>query len=89
MRYPFREEKRGNKRLRTFAENVDSSEMVWHRDREDRIVTVLESCGWYFQFDDKLPMELREGDELRIPAGVWHRIAKIGKGSLVVEIERL
>ena len=55
-----------NDSVRTFNSNVDSSELVWHRDREDRTVTVLEGKGWSFQYDDQLPIELKEGDQFLI-----------------------
>ena len=47
--------------LREFAENVDASELVWHRDRSDREVTVLSGYNWKLQMDDKLPEELKHG----------------------------
>ena len=62
--------------IRTFDPNVDSHELVWHRDREDRIVTVLEGRGWSFQADDCLPVELERGDVFRIPKMSYHRILK-------------
>ena len=74
-----------NKFERIFREHVDESELVWHRDRKDRTVKVIESAGWKFQADNKLPIELKEGDVINIKAKSYHRIHK-GSGSLVVEI---
>ena len=37
--FPFTEKRIGEKLfLREFKENVDSEELVWHQDQEDRIV---------------------------------------------------
>ena len=74
-----------NKFERIFREHVDESELVWHRDRKDRTVKIIECDGWKFQQDNKLPVELREGDTINIKAFEYHRILK-GTGSLVVEI---
>ena len=74
-----------NKFERVFREHTDESELVWHRDAANRTVKVIESNGWKFQQDNKLPIELKEGDTFTINAKEYHRILK-GKGSLVVEI---
>ena len=74
-----------NKFQRIFREHTPDSELVWHRDRKSRTVTVIESNGWKFQQDNKLPVVLKPGDVLKITAKEYHRILK-GTGSLVVEI---
>lgn len=74
-----------NKFERIFREHVDESELVWHRDRKDRTVKIIECDGWKFQQDNKLPVVLHEGDTINIKAFEYHRILK-GTGSLVVEI---
>ena len=76
-----------NDSVRTFNSNVDSSELVWHRDREDRTVTVLEGTGWQFQYDDQLPIELKGGDQLFIEKMTYHRLLK-GTTQLRVLIEK-
>jgi len=76
-----------NDSVRTFNSNVDSSELVWHRDREDRTVRVLEGTDWQFQYDDQLPVELKEGDELFIEKMTYHRLLK-GTTQLKVLIEK-
>lgn len=76
-----------NGSVRTFDSNVNSSELVWHRDRENRLVKVLEGEGWQFQYDDQLPFMLKEGDELFIEKMTYHRLLK-GKSQLKVQIEK-
>jgi hypothetical protein len=86
--FPFSEKKVGNKLfLREFREDVDSEELVWHQDQEDRRVKVIESNGWKLQMDDELPILLEEGTIYSIPAYEFHRIIK-GEGALKVLVEK-
>jgi quercetin dioxygenase-like cupin family protein len=48
-------------------------------------VEILESDGWYFQFEDQLPTEMKKGDVLNIPKESYHRIIK-GSNDLIVKI---
>ena len=75
-----------NKFRRVFTENVDSEELVWHRDREDREVLVESSNGWMLQMDDELPQVLLEGQKYFIPKETYHRIFK-GTGDLKIVID--
>ena len=41
---------------RLFSENIDDSELVWHRDAEDRLLKVLDGGdNWLIQLDNELP----------------------------------
>lgn len=73
-------------KIRVFKSDVDSGELQWHRDREDRLVEVIEGNGWKFQLDNQLPITLREGHILLIPQGTYHRIFK-GKDNLKIKID--
>lgn len=70
---------------RTFKESVESSELEWHRDRQDRYVKILKGEGWQLQFDNQLPFLLTESQTVFIPKNTYHRIHK-GSTDLVVEI---
>lgn len=84
---PFKEEKIDNNIfVREFSHETDSSEMVWHRDREDRIIESLEETDWLFQLDDELPQKI-EG-QIFIPKEVFHRIIK-GTGNLKIKLIKL
>ena len=72
-------------KIRTFQSDVDSGELHWHRDREDRIVEVLEGNGWILQLDNQLPVEMVVGEKYFIPEGVYHRTIK-GDGDLKIKI---
>ena len=67
---------RDNCIIREFDGNIDPIELMWHRDKEDRLVTILESNGWKFQMDNELPKELNEGDQIFIPKDTFHRVIK-------------
>jgi len=82
---PYDEEINENYKVRVFSEGVDDEELKWHRDRENRLIEVIEGNGWELQFDDELPFKLRKGMELVIPEGVYHRVIK-GNDNLKVKI---
>jgi len=89
MDFPFIEKRiSSNKFLREFKETTDSKELIWHLDKEKRIVHVLESNGWKLQYDNKLPVLLEKGKTYVIEAFVYHRVLK-GKGDLKVIVEKL
>ena len=89
MNFPFEEKLiRGTTFLREFKENVDSSELIWHLDREDRRIVVLESKGWKLQMDNELPKELVTGDTHFIPKMTYHRVIK-GSGNLKIRLTKL
>jgi len=84
---PFHEEKiTDNTFIRTFYEDVDSGELSWHRDREDRIIESIEETNWGFQLDNQLPKRI-EG-KIFIPKGTWHRAIK-GTGVLKIKLHKL
>ncbi len=87
MSIPYKETVLGNNQyLRTFSEDVDDHELEWHKDREDRIVEVIENHGWEFQMDNELPIHLE--NKLFIPKETYHRVIK-GTGKLIVRITKL
>ena len=71
--------------LRVFSEGVDASELVWHRDRNDRLVEVVEGEGWKIQLENDIPREMTAGSRFFVPAGEYHRVIK-GRGDLRVRI---
>jgi len=85
MGLPFKQKKKGGLLIREFSKNVDSDELVWHRDREDRLVKVRSGTGWMLQLENMLPKLLMPGVSYVIPKNTYHRVIK-GSESLVVEI---
>ena len=85
MMNPYTQKRQGSIILREFSADVDSDELVWHRDKKDRYITVKESGNWQLQMDDELPIGLVEGEVYFIPKNYYHRVIK-GSSKLVVEI---
>lgn len=83
---PFKEYDEEKYLVRVFNEYIDDSELVWHRDKEDRIVKSLTHTNWKIQIDNELPKPLTE--MVFIPKGVYHRIIK-GDGELKVRVNKL
>jgi len=85
--FPFKEKKtQNNISIREFSSSVDSGELIWHKDKEDRIVEVLQNNNWMFQMDNELPKLLKE--KLFVTKETYHRVIK-GDGNLVVKVTKL
>lgn len=76
-----------NRFKRVFDEQVDNSELIWHKDKEDRVIYVIESNGWKIQYDNQLPIDLVNGNTYYVKKENYHRVHK-GKGNLVIEIQQ-
>jgi hypothetical protein len=83
---PYSQKNDGKYIIRTFDENIDPQELVWHRDEKTRLVEIISGDGWKFQMDNKLPIELKEGMKLKIPKETYHRIIK-GETPLTIKIK--
>lgn len=70
--------------LRIFDSKHDHADFVWHRDREDRIVSIIE-CGdnWMYQEDNKVPIDLFKNQTIKILKNTYHRVIP-GSGKLVI-----
>jgi hypothetical protein len=87
MILPFNEiELEKNTFIREFKVNTDSGEMVWHRDREDRIVESIGETDWMIQIDNELPKSLNR--KVFIPMGIYHRLIK-GSSDLKIRLRKL
>tara|TARA_Y100000996_G_scaffold304096_2_gene241372 strand:- start:82 stop:351 length:270 start_codon:yes stop_codon:yes gene_type:complete len=75
-----------DKIIRTFESFVHEDELIWHRDKKNRLVRVIKGSGWQFQYDNELPKSLDVGDSLYIEKDTYHRLIK-GDGTLVLEIK--
>ena len=88
MDFPFEEEKIDKYNfIRTFPADVDEMDLIWHADKENRIITVLEGNGWKFQFDEELPIEMTNGLNISIFEGRIHRVIK-GAGPLKIKLQK-
>jgi hypothetical protein len=82
---PYDDQRHEDTILRTFSESVDEQELIWHRDKRTREVSVISGIGWKLQMDNQLPEEMSKGKLYRIPKMEYHRIIK-GTGQLVLKI---
>jgi hypothetical protein len=84
---PYRESRSASgSLLREFSGDAHPADLIWHKDREERVVRVIHSQGWQLQLSEGLPFPLVEGNSYRIPARSWHRVIR-GDGSLKIEIQ--
>ena len=87
--FPFEEKQVGeNVFLRCFDHNVIVDELIWHQDREDRIVEVIQSDDWHFQKDDQVPFKLVEGMKFSIKKMEYHRLLR-GKNDLIIKVTKI
>ena len=88
MDFPFEEEQIDQYNfIRTFPADVDEMDLIWHADKENRIITVLEGNGWKFQFDEELPIEMTDGLIISSFEGRIHRVIK-GEGPLKIKLQK-
>lgn len=78
-------EKTNNTWKRTFEHSVISSELVWHRDKKDRIVSVISGLNWELQLENQLPVVLEKNKKYFIPKMEYHRVIK-GSTDLTISI---
>lgn len=87
MILPFKETKIGyNIFIRDFSQYTESDEMIWHTDKEDRIIENIGETDWLIQFDNQLPKKI--DGRISIPMGVYHRLIK-GTGDLKIKLIKL
>lgn len=73
-------------KIRTFdPKNSKAEEYIWHRDKKNREIEVIEGDGWMFQFDNELPYIINKNDKIFIPKMVYHRVIP-GKTVLRIKI---
>ena len=68
---------------RKFTKDIDATDLVWHRDREDRIIESIFDTDWLIQIENELPKNINR--PISIKSGVWHRLIK-GTGDLTLKI---
>jgi len=81
---PYSEKKEDGFIIREFSRNTPTYELVWHRDKKDRVVEAMHETDWMFQLDNEVPQRLTE-NKLFIPKETYHRLIK-GTDDLVVKI---
>ena len=80
---PYNEQLNGDFIIREFNQSLIQGDLIWHRDKEDRLVSPMNKTDWMIQIDNELPKSIEENTF--IPKEVWHRLIK-GNGDLIVKI---
>lgn len=84
---PYKEKKISeNTFIREFKQETNSSEYIWHRDKEDRVIESIGDTDWLIQMDNELPKRI-EG-RVFIPKEKYHRVIK-GTGDLKIKLTKL
>lgn len=84
---PYKQTDLGNNQyIREFDSNVDTYELEWHLDKEDRLIDVVENVGgWEVQLDNNLPcllnsqylyLKKRITELLKALENLWSRLQK-------------
>ena len=69
--------------IREFSHDIDPIELLWHRDKEDRILEPQNITDWKIQLENNLPTSIN--NPIFIPKGTYHRIIK-GSGNVKLKI---
>ena len=74
--------------IREFSKDVDPMDLIWHQDKEDREIEVLEGEGWCIQKDNMLPRAMKPGEIIFIKEGEIYRVIK-GSTDLKIKINKI
>lgn len=85
MKLPFTQQLiNSNKFIRVFKNDTNIVDLVWHKDKNDRIIKSINTTNWQIQLDNQLPQIINK--EIFIPKGVYHRLIK-GTDNINLELE--
>ena len=73
--------------IRTFRESTKPDDLKWHRDYEDRLIEAINKNNWQIQLEDHFPINLKPGETIKIPKGIWHRLVK-GNSIAIYKIKK-
>ena len=91
--FPFEEELLEEKEnyilvKRIFNRNLNSKQLIWHRDKEDREIKLISGQEWYIQFENELPVLLEDTKTFKIKKNTWHRIINKSKCDLEILLRK-
>ena len=70
------------------GEDDFARELFHHTDPFDQVIEVIESDGWFLQYNEEVPVLLNPGRKYFVQEYNWHRIIK-GFGPLIIRVERI
>jgi hypothetical protein len=82
--------KTGNKTYHhiIIGEDDIARELFHHTDPFDQVIEVIESDGWFLQYNEEVPILLNPGRKYFVQEYNWHRYIK-GFGPLIIRVERI
>jgi hypothetical protein len=84
---PYKENKISeNTFIREFNQDTNSSEFIWHKDKEDRIIESIDETDWLIQMDNELPKKIK--GQVFIPKETYHRVIK-GTSNLKIKLKKI
>lgn len=69
------------------VKDMTQDDLMWHRDREDRIIYAIKPTDWKFQYDNLPPQEITS-EQLFIPKNTYHRVI-LGTQDLHIRVIKL
>jgi len=63
-------------------------ELFHHLNPYGLVIEVIQSDGWFLQYNEEVPILLNPGRKFYIQQYSWHRIIK-GFGPLIIRVERI
>ena len=54
--------------------NNDTKHFVWHKDKYDRVIYIIDGFDWFLQMEHEIPYKMRKNQNQYIKKEVWHRI---------------
>ncbi len=73
---------------RNFMSTLNTKDLNWHMDKEDREVFVVEGDGWYLQIENELPQSMQKKSIFKIPKETWHRIINKNGTNLIINVRK-
>ena len=70
------------------GEDDIARELFHHTDPFDQVIEVIESDGWFLQYNEEVPVLLNPGHKYFVQEYNWHRIIK-GFGPLIIRVEKI
>jgi hypothetical protein len=82
---PYKDEFFSDFFIRTFYLDKPSEDFIWHRDKRDRVISIISGKGWKLQMDNQMPIDLIQRKVYRIPKETFHRLLK-GSNDLIIKV---
>ena len=73
---------------RLFDKNLSDNDLYWHKDKEDREITLLKGEEWYIQKDNSIPILIEKNMSYFIEKNIWHRLINRKYSDLAIIIKK-